>query len=241
MENLVVVRDNQVVVNSRQIAESFEKLHKDVLETIREILSTAENSALLFTPSKYTASNGKANPEYIMNRDGFTLLAMSFTGSKAMQWKLKYIEAFNEMEKRFQPKFLIPQTYGDALLLASNQALQLERQAPKVKYHDDVLDTQNFMTITEVAKSEGFRSARDVNELLEEAGVVYRVGYKSNAKKSKSSYPWAFTASYTFLITEGFAKVSTGLYESSKGRKTTHSIKWSEKGRKWLHDFLCLI
>ena len=93
-----------LVVSSRDIAESFEKQHKDVLESISNLtsqMSTAENSAL-FIPSSYKASNGKVNPEYLLTRDGFSLLVMGFTGSKALDWKLKYIKAFNEMEKEIK-------------------------------------------------------------------------------------------------------------------------------------------
>lgn len=41
---------------------------------------------------------------YIMNRDGFSLLAMGFTGKKALEWKLKYINAFNEMERQLRER-----------------------------------------------------------------------------------------------------------------------------------------
>lgn len=83
------------------MAEKFGRLHKDVLENIREILR-AENSALtFFDETTYKVEgNNKSYPEYLMNRDGFTLLAMGFTGADAMQWKIKYIQAFNAMEQQ---------------------------------------------------------------------------------------------------------------------------------------------
>jgi len=101
MNNLTIVSKNgQAVTTSRQIAENFGKLHKDVLESARTIIGSAENSAQWFFASTYKDSTGRSLPEFIMNRDGFTLLAMGFTGSDAMQWKIKYIQAFNEMEKQ---------------------------------------------------------------------------------------------------------------------------------------------
>lgn len=105
MQSLVEIKNNQVVVSSRQVAEKFGKLHKDVLENIREILK-AENSAFrFFQENMYkVAGNNKSYPEYLMNRDGFTLLAMGFTGKEALQWKLKYIAAFNEMEAALNSK-----------------------------------------------------------------------------------------------------------------------------------------
>ena len=100
MNELVEIRENQVVVTSRQVAERFGKNHRDVLESIASI-TKAENSALVFFHrSTYRVpGNFKKYPEYIMNKDGFSLLAMGFTGRKALQWKLKYIEAFNKMEE----------------------------------------------------------------------------------------------------------------------------------------------
>lgn len=98
MNELVEIRKNQVVTSSRQVAQVFGKLHKHVIESIREILS-AENSAnKFFCKTSYTY-RGRTLPEYLMNRDGFSLLVMGFTGKKALEWKIKYIEAFNAMEK----------------------------------------------------------------------------------------------------------------------------------------------
>ncbi|MDY5481880.1 MAG: Rha family transcriptional regulator [Veillonella caviae] len=59
----------------------------------------AENSATKFFQETSSVYRGQQFPFYLMNRDGFSLLAMGFTGKKALQWKLKYIEAFNEMEE----------------------------------------------------------------------------------------------------------------------------------------------
>lgn len=103
MEKLVVVKNNQVVVSSRQVAEKFGKEHKHVLENIRQIL-VAENSATKFFQEASHTYRGQSFPEYLMNRDGFTLLAMGFTGKEALQWKLKYIAAFNEMEQALNSK-----------------------------------------------------------------------------------------------------------------------------------------
>lgn len=104
MNNLVKIKNNQVVVSSRQVAGKFGKEHRHVLESIREIIR-AENSALtFFQENSYKAGTGKSYPEYLMNRDGFTLLAMGFTGKDALQWKMKYIAAFNEMEAQLNSR-----------------------------------------------------------------------------------------------------------------------------------------
>lgn len=80
---LVQIENNQVVVSSRQIAKDFGKQHKHVLDSIRDILA-AENSATKFFYESTYDNRGKEYPEYLMNRDGFSLLVMGFTGSKAL-------------------------------------------------------------------------------------------------------------------------------------------------------------
>lgn len=105
MKQLVVIQNNQIVVSSKDIADHFGKQHKDVLENIRDILA-AENSATKFYQETTYQNRGKDYKEYLMNRDGFSLLAMGFTGKKALQWKLKYIEAFNEMEETLKQGYL---------------------------------------------------------------------------------------------------------------------------------------
>lgn len=105
MNNLVIVNNNQVVVSSLDIAEHFSKEHKNVLRDISDILA-AQNRATKFYHETTYQNRGKDYKAYLMNRDGFSLLAMGFTGKKALQWKLKYIEAFNEMEETLKQGYL---------------------------------------------------------------------------------------------------------------------------------------
>ena len=105
MENLVEVKNNQIVTSSRQVAKSFGKRHKDVLRAVENI--RAQNCALtsvMFYEDFYTAGTGKKYPMYLMNRDGFSLLVMGFTGQKAIEWKIKYIQAFNQMEQALKER-----------------------------------------------------------------------------------------------------------------------------------------
>lgn len=122
--NLTLSENGQPVVSSRDIAERFEKQHKHVLETIQNL--AAENSAAksLFYESTFE-NRGKQYPMYYMNRDGFSLLAMGFTGSKALEWKLKYIEAFNKMEQELRNK---PLTMPEYLLAQAQMMVEQEKK-----------------------------------------------------------------------------------------------------------------
>lgn len=108
MSELVTLYKNQLVTDSRQVAEHFGKQHKHVIEAVENI--KAENSALtqMFYETSYTAGTGKHYKMYLMNRDGFSLLVMGFTGKAALKWKLKFLEAFNAMEKEIRKQQAVP-------------------------------------------------------------------------------------------------------------------------------------
>ncbi len=94
--------EGQALTSSLLVAEKFGKEHKNVLSSIRELIKgCAENSAdPMFVETTFTnEQNGQRYPMFVMNRDGFTLLAMGFAGDKALKFKLDYIAAFNQMEK----------------------------------------------------------------------------------------------------------------------------------------------
>lgn len=102
-EIILSTQNGEPVASSRQIAENFGKEHKHVLDAVKNLV--AENSAAksMFYETTYE-NRGKQYPMYLMNRDGFSLLVMGFTGKAALEWKLKYIAAFNEMEKKLSTR-----------------------------------------------------------------------------------------------------------------------------------------
>lgn len=155
MNELIIMHDRQAVTTSLKVAESFGKNHRDVLAAIRDLMSSAENYAVLkkyFIDGSYTASNGKTNPMYYMNRDGFTLLAMGFTGKKALQFKISYINAFNSMETQIKTGYVIPGSYAEALKLAASQAEQIEDMKPKALFADAVATSHTSILIGDLAK-----------------------------------------------------------------------------------------
>lgn len=108
MKELVVIENEQVVTTSLQVAEVFNKQHKHVLEAIDDLIGVVENSADLFYEDTYIHPQNKQEyRQILMNKKGWILIAMGFTGKKATQFKLDYINAFDEMEKMLkdsQPK-----------------------------------------------------------------------------------------------------------------------------------------
>lgn len=102
-KNLVSVNDGKVVTTSLQVAEHFQRPHKDVLSSIRKLdcspIFQERNFSLSFYHSKLLNGGYKKQPMYYITRDGFTFLAMGFTGKIAARFKEAYINAFNEMER----------------------------------------------------------------------------------------------------------------------------------------------
>ena len=100
---ILSTQNGEPVASSLQIAESFERRHDHVMRGIEDILRglPKNGDTPMFYKTEYThEQNGQTYPMYLMNRDGFSLLVMGFTGKAALEWKLKYIAAFNEMEKK---------------------------------------------------------------------------------------------------------------------------------------------
>lgn len=142
MEELVTIRKEEVVCNSLQVAEKFKKRHDNVLRAIEGILKNEETQEM-FTLSSYTdGQNKQVYRMYIMNRNGFSLLAMGFTGKKALEWKLKYIKAFNEMEKQLKEKQSI---HWQQTRLAAKNTRKLE--------------TEEIKELVQYAQAQGSKSA----------------------------------------------------------------------------------
>lgn len=106
MNNLVQFNEehNCGTTTSLKIAEKFNRQHKTVLAAINDLEIPQEFIEQNFLPYSYIAKNGKANPAYEITFDGFTLLAMGFTGKKAMEFKVKYIKAFRAMEAELRKR-----------------------------------------------------------------------------------------------------------------------------------------
>lgn len=102
MTELVFLQNRQALTTSLKVAEYFEKQHMHVMRDIRDLIAQIgdiSKSGLMFRKATYVDTYGRQQNMYNMNRDGFTLLAMGFTGKKALQFKLDYIQAFNQMEQ----------------------------------------------------------------------------------------------------------------------------------------------
>lgn len=158
MDDIILSTQNgEPVASSRDVAKRFGKEHKHVLAAIRQLL-VAENSATKFFHETEFEYRGQKFPEYLMNRDGFSLLAMGFTGKEAVQWKLKYIEAFNQMEKQLaqRPQLSRAELMAQALIAAHDELehkdAQIAELTPKGIFADAVSASKKSILVGELAK-----------------------------------------------------------------------------------------
>lgn len=180
MSNLVVLKEQQVVTTSLQVAETFEKQHKHVLDSLDELMGVAENSADLFWEDTYIHPQNKQSYRMIfMNRDGFTLLAMGFTGKKALEFKLKYIKAFNDMESHIKQQ-LDMSNLSPELQLMANLVNNMAKQELAQKQLNDKVDS-----ISEIVALNTTDWRKEANALINK--VVRVMGNTAEAHKEVRS------------------------------------------------------
>lgn len=140
MDGLVYLKNDEAVCDSLQVAAKFGKRHSDVIRAIENLIvnDSTQNCVQCFKQTAYKDDTGKSNKMYRVNRDGFSVLAMGFTGKKAMEWKWAYIKAFNQMESFIKEK-------ATQAWIETRQAGKLTRKA----------ETDTIKKLAEYAKGQG--------------------------------------------------------------------------------------
>ena len=210
MQDLILTQQDNLTMSSREIAELLNKNHSDIK---RSAMRLQVNNLLTQPLAEFEFTHkGNVYNEYKLNkRDSVLLVAQN-----SPEFTAVIIDRWQELESK-QP-FQTPQTLGDALQLAADQAKQLEVQAPKVQYFDKVLDTTNGFTTTEIA-TELNMSAIKLNRALKDMCIQRKIGGR-----------WVLTAGN---LGNGYTTERTHVDEGGKSR---HAMLWTEKGRKFIFD-----
>lgn len=192
-ELITIDQNGQPVASSRDVAEHFEKEHKHVLRDIENLIGGLPNFG--HTPPFYKTTyihpqNGQTYPMYLMNRDGFTLLAMGFTGKTALEWKLKYIEAFNTMEQELRQKAARPLSPAEQLLAQAQLMVEQEKRLSAVETRQTELaercgengrklDTLTAVIVEPYASEQDWqeRIGRTIRAAVAQYGLNYRRFY----------------------------------------------------------------
>jgi len=142
MDDLVIVKRDKAMCDSLMVAEKFGKSHRNILRIIDNLAAQNCTARLMFTSACYKDSRGKEQRKYFMDRDGFSLVAMGLTGKEALDWKVKYIGAFNQMEQ----------------LLAERQSIEWQALRTQSKAARRI-ETDSVQEFIEYAKARGSKNA----------------------------------------------------------------------------------
>lgn len=208
VEIKLIKKEEVTVVTSLDVAETFGKRHDHVLRDIENVLeSIPKNGETYFYKSEYINENNKQSyPMYYLNRDGFTLLAMGYTGEKAMKFKLAYINQFNAMEKALIGK-MKEREKGIAVRQALTKAIQQSNENERMHGHA-------YSTYTDVIYKSIF--GKSAKQLREEYGITKKDNLRDcfseeelariqNAEMLVSSlvgYGWGYAEIKDFIMTK---------------------------------------
>ncbi|HGG0178759.1 TPA: Rha family transcriptional regulator [Campylobacter jejuni] len=158
---------DEIFANSLQIAEVFEKDHSNVLKAIDK-LPNDEFKSSNFKYDSYFDKKSEQRRMINLTRDAFSLLVMGFTGEKAYKWKIEFIKAFNEMEKRLRN---IEYEKHDKLAFRQSLGYKSQLKQQKEKYENKIKALQYDL---EHKNELSFKRKLSKEELLELRKILAR-------------------------------------------------------------------
>lgn len=226
-----------LVVSSRTVAEELERQHQHVKRDLDKILMSPNVDALILE-SEYKDTRGRKQSEYLLTKDGFILYMFNIQGHN--DFKMAYINKFNEMEKQITVKedsYMIddPVERAKRWIEEQEERKQLETDnavkeqiigelQPKADYVDKILESTGTMTITQIAADYGL-TAQKLNKLLKEAKLQRQVGKQ-----------WVLYANH---MNKGYTKSHTiNITRTDGSPDTMPQTRWTQKGRLKIHDVL---
>lgn len=147
MNQLVFIENGRAVTDSLTVAEVFEKAHDKVLRDIRGLGCSDEFRLSNFGESVYVNGQGREMPKYLITEKGFTLLAMGYTGQKAMEFKERYIAEFDRMRQQLQNR--VPTlTPNEAIALSLKQTAEMMTKLPQLEQKIETVEQKVDEQIT---------------------------------------------------------------------------------------------
>lgn len=184
--NLVFIENNKTVTDSLTVSEVFGKDHDKVLRDIRELECSEEFSLANFGESTYINDRGRLYPKYIITEQGFTLLAMGYTGKEAMRFKEQYIAEFERMREQLNSGLDVSGLSPQLQLL-----IQMEQSVKQIEQRQQRTESQ-ITTIKETFLQRDDDWRNKINGMLNGA-----------AKRSGGAYRDLRTLSYQILEERG--------------------------------------
>ena len=228
--------NGEVMVNATQMGRSFDKSPTHFLRNEQTLaFISALRNRIPLEPVKVI--NGDKGGTWMHQK-----LALKFAAWLNPEFELWVYDRIEELIKHgatainpedlLNPDFIIQLATELKNERAEKQAIQaraelqsreLKEAAPKVEYYNEVLQSGSLISVTEMANTLGFRSARSLNLHLQQQGIIRKVNGS-----------WALTAKYSG---RQLAKYKTYPYTDSKGEiQTARNMYFTESGQKFLID-----
>lgn len=234
--NSLIIKENTVTIESREVAEMVGKQHKELLRDIRTMSGYLGESKIaqseFFIESEYINSQNKKQPCFLLTKQGCEMVANKLTGKKGTVFTAKYVQKFNKMEQSQVSSYMISDPIERAkkwieeeqqrqLLITDNVIKEqlIAEYEPKITYLDEILSSKNTLTITQIAADYGM-SAQELNKILWRKDIQRKVGGQ-----------WVL---YRNHMKNGYTKSKTFTNESGSYVQT----QWSQKGRLMIHNLL---
>lgn len=223
MNELVIMKENKAVTTSLKIAETFGKRHRDVMRGIEGLRKNAQAQRMFVKSTYVHPQNHQEQPMYYMNRDGFSLLVMGFTGKKALSFKLKYIDAFNKMEQAIKEGGLLASHLSPEEIQLKKAYIEEMRKQNDNKAHqlrND--DAKIFLQLAKVA--DGYDNLRLATE------------FRNEAINRMQALPVGGIREYSATEIAGMLGVSPvtiGTWANKLGVKHNRNMSYRDKAGHW--------
>jgi Rha family phage regulatory protein len=232
---LVFEKDGEVLTDSLIVAEAFEKEPARVMRDIRDLDCSEEFRVGNFAESFYTNKQGRETPKVVMTQDGFTFLAMGYTGKTASQYKEKYIKEFNRMKHELKNKNtkLLPTTYKEALIALVEQVEEKEKLQLRIE------EQQPFVLFAQTAlKSKDNILVRELSKIIQDEGI--NIGEKKLFKKLRE---WKLVLTTKneptqYAMNQKLFVVEESSIQTPYGVKLTRTLKVTPKGQVYIIEKL---
>jgi len=224
---IVFAKDGEVFANSREVAAYFAKEHFAVLRDIRNLIAKEPDLGLHnFVAFKNNDLTGESTSHYEMDRDGFTLLAMGFTGTKALKWKLRYIEAFKMMEAQLRqpavidfsdPKVLLGAfTHLQSLVGEKDQVIAV--QGERLRKLDRLEAAGGSMCLTDAAKTLK-KGPQELIRFMSARGFIYKRAGNTAwiGRQEKIQAGYLEHREHVYIDKDGHERVATRVLVTAKG------------------------
>lgn len=240
----VIEQNNELFVDSREVAEMVGKRHSDLVRSIETYQGFLSQNAKLrsddfFVESNYQAGTGKFYKHYLLTKKGCDMVANKMTGEKGIIFTAMYVDAFHKMQNLLlvQDSYMIADPVERAKKWIEEQEVrkqleiktaiqeqQIGELKPKADYVDEILKSYGTVITTQIAADYGI-SAQKLNKILHKAKLQRKVNNQ-----------WIL---YTEHMNKSYTESDTIDIVRSDGRKdTVIQTRWTQKGRLKIHEIM---